>query len=401
MATPDAERRRSGRLIPVAWGESRGTAFAPDPLPPRLDYDAELVGAVAEAHRQLGELAGLARQVPNSQLLIQPFIRREAVLSSRIEGTQADVAELYAYEAGQIPLPGLTDEVPEADVQEVANYVRAMEYGLTRLSTLPVSRRLLRELHERLLSGVRGRDRAPGDFRTIQNWIGPPGSRLAEATYVPPPVPDMETALDDLERYINEDDLLHPPLVRLAFIHYQFEAIHPFLDGNGRIGRLLITLLLVHWGLLPLPLLYLSAFFERHRNEYYEGLLGVSSRGEWRDWVLLFLRGVATQALAAARLARRLQDLQAEWHRRLIAVRGSTLLIRLADRLFERPFTTVPEAAGLLQVTYPSAKRSVEKLVGAGILEWLEGVANPRVLVAREVLEVVRTEPDEERYTEV
>ncbi len=268
----------AGRLLQVGQDQTAYWAFAPNPLPPVLVWDAELVRVLSDADRALGELAGLGRTMPNPNLLIRPFIRREAVLSSRIEGTQADIADLYAYEAGQLPLPGVKPAPPESDVREVLNYVHAMEYGLERIQTLPVSLRLLRELHERLLAGVRGDQATPGEFRRTQNWIGRPGCTLNDADFVPPPVAEMNAALDAFEKYLHAGNA-YPPLVRLAVIHYQFEAIHPFLDGNGRIGRLLISLLLVHWNLLSLPLLYLSAFFERHRKDYYDLLFAVSERG--------------------------------------------------------------------------------------------------------------------------
>ena len=259
----------------------------PHPLPPELPFDAGLVNTLSDADRALGELAGLGRTLPNPQLLIAPFIRREAVLSSRIEGTQTDLTDLYAYEAGQLPLfAGLKMVPPESDVKEVTNYVRAMEYGLERLQTLPVSLRLIRELHGILMEGVRGDRATPGEFRRSQNWIGRPGCTLNEAEFVPPPVPEMHEALDAFEKYLHAGNT-YPPLVRLAFIHYQFETIHPFLDGNGRIGRLLVTLLLVTWNLLPLPLLYLSAFFEQHRQAYYDLLRVVSEKGVARMGNLL------------------------------------------------------------------------------------------------------------------
>ncbi|MBC7239607.1 MAG: Fic family protein, partial [Chloroflexi bacterium] len=221
------------------------------PLPPVIAADWELMCALSEADRSLSNLAGLGRTMPNPHLLIGPFVRREAVLSSRIEGTEADIADLYAYEARQLPLPGVEVSPPESDVQEVLNYVNALEYGLQRLNTLPMSLRLMRELHAKLLAGVRGEYATPGEFRHSQNWIGPPGCSLNEAIFVPPPPAQMDEALDALEKYLQSDDM-YPPLIRLAFIHYQFEAIHPFLDGNGRIGRLLLSLLLVQWQLLPL-----------------------------------------------------------------------------------------------------------------------------------------------------
>ena len=388
----DPERFRdstAGQVIRVGQGEAAYWAFVPHPLPPRLAADWELTAILSDADRALAELAGLGRSMPNPHLLIGPFVRREAVLSSRIEGTQADLADLYAYEAGQLPLPGLEAAPSEADVREVLNYVNALEYGLKRLETLPVSLRLMRELHERLLAGVRGEHATPGEFRRSQNWIGPPGCTLNEATFVPPPLPQMHESLDALEKYLHSQDA-YPPLVRLAFIHYQFEAIHPFVDGNGRIGRLLLSLLLVQWQLLPLPLLYLSAYFHRHRQDYYDLLLGVSERGDWRAWLLFFLRGVAEQARDALARARRLQDLREEWHRRLAQARTSALTLRLVDILFTSPILTISQAQRLLKVgSYHSARKHVEKLVSAGILQPEGDATYGKTYVAAEILRIV------------
>jgi len=379
----------AGQVIRVGQGEAAYWAFVPHPLPPRLAADWELTAALSEADRALSELAGLGRTMPNPHLLIGPFVRREAVLSSRIEGTQADIADLYAYEAGQLPLPGLEAAPSDADVREVLNYVNALEYGLKRLETLPVSLRLMRELHERLLAGVRGEHATPGEFRRSQNWIGAPGCTLHEATFVPPPLPQMHESLDALETYLHSQDV-YPPLVRLAFIHYQFEAIHPFVDGNGRIGRLLLSLLLVQWQLLPLPLLYLSAYFHRYRQDYYDLLLGVSERGDWRAWLLFFLRGVAEQARDALERARRLQDLREEWHRRLAQARTSALTLRLVDILFTSPILTISQAQRLLKVgSYHSARKNVEKLVSAGILQPEGDATYGKTYIAAEILRIV------------
>jgi Fic family protein len=366
----DPERFRdstAGRVIRVGRGKEAYWAFVPHDLPPALEWDRKLVMVLADAQRSLGELAGLGRAIPNPHLLVGPFIRREAVLSSRIEGTETDIADLYGYEAGQLPLPGLgRPGASESDAREVLNYVRALEYGLKRLDTLPASLRLMRELHERLMEGVRGERATPGEFRRSQNWIGRPGCTLNEADFVPPPPDEMKTALGALEEYLHEEDD-QPELVRLAFIHYQFEAIHPFVDGNGRIGRLLVSLLLVHWGLLPLPLLYLSAFFEEHRDEYYDLLFAVSERGAWSEWVGFFLRGVAEQARDAVVRAKRLQDLQLGWRERLAGAR-SALPLRLVDMLFETPMVSIPQVQRALEVTYPTAQRNVHKLIDADIL---------------------------------
>lgn len=375
-----------GRLVRVGRGEGTYWAFVPAPLPPDLPFDGQWVRALSVADRALGELAGVGRTLPNPHLLVGPFLRREAVLSSRIEGTQADIADLYAYEAAQLSLPGLPQ--PASDAREVLNYVRALEYGLRRLETLPVCLRLIREVHERLMEGVRGGRAAPGTFRRSQNWIGRPGSTLADADFVPPPPGEMEAALDAFERYLHEGNE-HPPLVRLALIHYQFEAIHPFLDGNGRIGRLILSLLLVHWNLLPLPLLHLSAFFERHQEAYYEGLRGVSERGAWREWLLFFLRGVAEQAEDAVARVNRLQDLQARWRRALEGARSSALPLRVADSLFEAPLLSIPQVQKRLGVTYHTARRCVERLVEAGILRQMGEWSYGKVFFAPDILGIV------------
>lgn len=381
----------SGSLIRVGQGEAAYWAFTPHPLPPNLSADWELTRALSAADRALSELAGLGRTMPNPHLLIGPFVRREAVLSSRIEGTRAEITDLYAYEAGQLPLPGMEASPPESDVREVLNYVNALEYGLNRLQALPVSLRLMRELHERLMAGVRGEHATPGEFRRSQNWIGPPGCTLSEAAFVPPPPAQMHEALDALEKYLHQEDV-YPPLLRLAMVHYQFEAIHPFVDGNGRIGRLLLSLLLVQWDLLPLPLFYLSAYFYRHRQAYYDLLLGVSERGAWRDWLLFFLRGVEEQAEDALMRARRLQDLQQDWHTRLAQARVSALALRLADALFTAPVLTIPQAQHLLKVTYPSAQRNVERLVQAGILRLISEASYGKTYAATEILDVIRAD---------
>lgn len=384
------KKSTAGRLLKIGQGKAAYWAFAPNPLPPALSLDAKLVRTLSEADRALGELAGLGRTMPNPHLLIGPFIRREAVLSSRIEGTQTDIADLYAYEAGQLPLFGARTSPPESDVREVLNYVRAMEYGIERLKALPVSLRLIREVHTRLMEGVRGERATPGEFRRTQNWIGRPGCTLSDAEFVPPPADHLQAGLGALEEYLHEGNE-HPPLVRLALIHYQFEAIHPFLDGNGRIGRLLVSLLLVSWNLLPHPLLYLSAFFEKRRQEYYDLLTAVSERGAWCEWIEFFLQGVAEQARDANARAKRLQDLQVEWRRQLMQVRSPALPLRLVESLFERsPVLTIPEAQRVLGIgQYNTARRTVERLVEAGILERVSESSYSKAFAAREILTAI------------
>src|SRR2546426_4191463 len=273
----------AGRVIRTPKGYA---AFVPAPLPPTLDYGADLVRALSRADAALSELSGLGQHLPNPHLLIAPYVRREAVLSSRIEGTKASLSDLLLDEmenAASVPR--------EDDVREVRNYVVALEYGIKRLRDLPLSLRLVRELHARLMKGVRGERATPGEFRRSQNWIGPSGSTPATAPYVPPPPEHMKEALADCERFLHEREKL-PDLIQCALMHEQFEAIHPFLDGNGRVGRLLITLFLIERGRLSQPLLYLSAYIEAHRGEYYSGLQAVHTDGDWKGWIRFFLTGV-------------------------------------------------------------------------------------------------------------
>ena len=298
------------------------------------------------------------------------------------------MGDVYSFQARQLPLPGIGNGASEDDVEEVLNYVGALEYGLDRLRTFPLSLRLLREIHERLMQGVRGEKAAPGQFRKRQNWISGRGRNIEHAVYVPPPPAEMMTSLDQLEIYLHAKSTV-PPLVQLALIHYQFEAIHPFIDGNGRIGRLLITLLTVHWNLLPIPLLYLSAYFEQNRAQYYDLLLAVSERGAWTEWLHYFLLGAAEQAQDAAGRARALLDIQQLWRERLGKQRSANLL-RLAGMLLARPILTIPDAQQMLGVTYHTARNQVEKLVAAGILTQYSETQYGRLYAADEILKILQ-----------
>jgi len=378
----------AGQAVRVEYKDMVYWAFVPNPLPPRLSLDAALACPLSDADRALGELAGLGRMMPNPHLLIGPFLRREAVLSSRIEGTQADIADLYAYEAGQVYVSAHSPSPPRHDVQEVGNYVSALEYGMERLETLPMSLRLIRELHERLMGGVRGEQATPGQFRDRQNWIGSPGCTPSDADFVPPPVPLMHKALDDLEKYLHAGEG-YPPLVRLALIHYQFETIHPFLDGNGRIGRLLVSLLLVSWNLLSQPLLYLSAYFERHRRAYYDHLLAVSERGDWHEWVSFFLRGVAEQARDAIVRAQRLQDLQTGWRTQLQQERAPGWTLGMIDALFEQAVLSAGDVQARFGVTHPTAMAALRRFEKMGILREMSGRQRSRAYVAEQILELL------------
>ncbi len=376
MEAADFTHASPGRLVRTPEG---AWAFVPNPLPPNLTATWELYAALSPADRAVSELAGVAGNLPNPHLLIAPFMRREAVLSSRIEGTQSSVEDLIAYEAsGQPGGSGVED------VREVANYIQALNHGLSRLADLPISLRLIREVHGKLMAGVRGNSRSPGEFRKQQNWIG--GVDAATARFVPPPVPEMLEALNAFEVYIHRP-LVLPGLVRLACIHYQFEAIHPFLDGNGRLGRLLITLSLCADRLLPQPLLYLSAFFEREKQTYNDLLLKVSQQGAWEDWIRFFLRGVAEQGADGVQRSKRLLELRETYRKRLQSERASGNALRLLDELVHFPSVTVGFAAKKLDVTPQGAQVVIDRLEEAGILQALD--TRPRRYIARELLDVV------------
>lgn len=376
----------AGRVIKTETGFY---AFLPNPLPPDIQLTPTLINVLSEADHALGELAGLGNMLLNPHLLILPFSRREAVLSSRIEGTQATLSDLYIYEAIQLPLFEPPADKGQADVREVYNYVRALNYGVQRLQSLPLSLRLLRELHGELMKDVRGKHQTPGEFRRSPNWIGPAGSNLNTAPYVPPPVLEMKAALDAFEKFLHAPPAL-PPLIRLGLIHYQFEAIHPFLDGNGRVGRLLIILLLVAWKLLPSPLLYLSVYFEANRQTYYDLLLKVSQQGAWQEWLIFFLQGVAEQARDAVQRARRLQSLHEQIRDRVQAEQARAAgLLQLVDLLFVRPVLTVRQVETDLAIDYQKANRYVKQLTQMGLLREATGQARNRIFVAEAVLHAI------------
>jgi Fic family protein len=368
-----------------AWGSLTRTAggnpaFVPDPAPRRLSLPPDVVDLLDEASFRLGALQGLGARLPNPQLLVAPALRREAVLSSRIEGTQTTLAELYAAEAEQLQL------VTSPDVQEVSNYVEAYQHGLERLAAIPLSLRLIRELHERLMRGVRGAGKQPGEFRSYQNFVG--GATEADATYVPPPVPRMHECLDDFERFLHDRSLR--PLVQAAVLHWQFEAIHPFGDGNGRVGRLLIGIFLAERGLLPEPLLHLSAYFERTRPAYYAGLLRVSTHGDWNGWLAYVLEGVRVQAEESRAIADRLLALQERYREQLLGARASRSALALLDALFANPVVTTRTAQAILGASAPTARAAIRTLEARGILEEQSGRRWGRVFQAAELLDVVR-----------
>ncbi len=318
--------------------------------------------------------------MPVPHLLIRAFLYKEAELSSRIEGTQVSLGELLAANAGA------RVERSAEELEEVANYIVALDYGIDRLETLPLSLRLVRELHERLMQGARGDHAMPGEFRRRQNWIGAPGSVLNNATYVPPPPDEMMGCLAACERFLHDETF--PPLVHAALIHAQFEAIHPFLDGNGRVGRLLILLLFVARGVLPAPLLYLSAYFESTRQEYYAHLLAVTQEGAWEAWLVYFLRGVCEQAEDAINRIRRIDELYHLWSEQFAGAR-STNLEKVLQLFVEFPFWNVPALASKLGVAYTTARRAVDRLESAGIVTPVGDAKRNRVYCADAVLQVL------------
>lgn len=377
METALFQNSRSGKLVRAP---DRYWAFVPNPLPPKLDWDDSFVSVISRADIALGTLSGLGETLPNPHLLIYPFIRREAVLSSRIEGTQSSFSDLLLFEATRVE--------KQRDVREVQNYVRAVEYGLKRLGELPLSLRLIRELHAILMEGVRGEQATLGEFRRSQNWIGSPGCSLSEAAFVPPPVTEMQEALAQLEKFLRADISL-PPLVQLALVHYQFEAIHPFLDGNGRIGRLLITLFLCERKLLSQPLLYLSAFFERHRQEYYELLLKISQKGSWRQWVEFFARAVESQSNDAVRRSRLLLNLQGAYRQISLGRQMPPTAGQLVEHIFMRPVLNAKTAQELLGVTFPAAQKAIHFLEQEGMLTEITGGKRNKAYAAKEILEIL------------
>jgi Fic family protein len=311
--------------------------------------------------------------LPNPDLFVFMYVRKEAVLSSQIEGTQSSLQDLLAAEAQ------LFDEKMPRDVDEVVNYVQAMNYGLARLGKLPVSVRLIREIHAKLMQGVRGGKLKPGELRTSQNWIGPAGSTLATASFVPPPHHVVPEALGELENFLHGEDAL-PPLVKIALAHVQFETIHPFLDGNGRMGRLLITFLLTESGILHKPVLYLSHYFRQHRQAYYDHLQAVRTRGAWEEWLAFFLRGVVEVATEAADTARRIQLLR-EKHRAEITAklgRAAGNGHKVLQSLFDRPILAVNDVRKLTGTTYAAANTLVTKLVELGVLSEMTGYSRNR-----------------------
>jgi len=385
MKADEFKSSPSGRLIPV----SGAMAFVPNPLPPpNLDM-RNMMMEIERATHAVGELSGIGRALPNPHLLIRPFSRAEAIASSKIEGTVTTLPELLVLEASP-------DKVKSReDTKEVRNYTWALEHGLKRIPELPLSKRLIREIHAVLLHDVspeRGAQIKPGEFKTDQNWIG---ARLIQnARYVPPPPTEAINALDDLEKYIHGNDKI-PLLVRLALIHYQFEAIHPFPDGNGRVGRLLIPLILCENGVMSQPLLYVSSYFERNYDKYIDLMLEVSRSGAWEPWISFFLEAIEHSCQRAMKKSHALQDLHRNYFSKIQSARSSALLGSLVDELFNIPAITIPHAMAKMKITYNSAKNNIQRLIDLEIISphpiggsW---PARPQWFFADEIMKIVDT----------
>lgn len=372
MNAGNSKEGRAGRYVRQPTGYK---AFIPAPLPPEppVDIAGPLQECLSEADYALGRLEGAVLTLPNPDLFVFMYVRKEAVLSSQIEGTQSSLQNLLAAEAR------LLDPHTPRDVEEVLNYVRAMNHGLERLAELPVSVRLIREIHAELTRGVRGGRLTPGELRRSQNWIGPAGCTLEDAVFVPPPPHEVGPALSDLERFLHAENP-PPPLVHVGLAHAQFETIHPFLDGNGRMGRLLITFLLVEKGLLSKPVLYLSHYFKRHRMEYYDRLQAVRDEGDWEGWLEFFLRGVIEVSRQAAGTAGAILRMREEYRAKITECLGRAAGNghRIMDRLFDMPIVNVATVREWLDITPAGANNLVSRLVKIGLLREITGYARNR-----------------------
>lgn len=370
---PAAPSTRAGRYLAQPTGYR---AFSPAPLPPQppVKLEGELQALLSKADRALGRLDGSIQTLPNPDLFVFMYVRKEAVLSSQIEGTQSSLQDLLAAEAHI-----LSPDLPR-DVDEVVNYVAAMNYGLARLAELPVSVRLIREIHSRLLHGVRGARLTPGELRRTQNWIGPAGCTLSEATFVPPPPHEVPEALGALETFLHADSEI-PALIQIGLAHAQFETIHPFLDGNGRVGRLLISFLLCQREILLKPVLYLSHFFKRHRAEYYERLQAVRDVGDWEGWLAFFLRGVASVSLEATDTARRILALREDHRARVTDGLGRAAGNghKVLEHLYQRPILAVADVEALTATSYTAANNLVSRMVELGVLVEATGYRRNRL----------------------
>lgn len=379
-------RQTSQRAGVYITQPNRYQAFIPAELPPDppIKINDEIQVLLSRADRELGRLDGSIQTLPNPDLFVFMYIRKEAVLSSQIEGTQSSLQDVLAAEAK------LFKPHPDSDAFEVLNYIHAMNYGLVRLKDLPVSTRLIKEIHEKLLYKVRGYHLTPGELRTSQNWIGPAGSMINDAIFVPPPPHEIPQLLSNLEKIIHYDDKL-PLLIKIALIHAQFETIHPFLDGNGRVGRLLISFLLYHQKVLQKPVLYLSLYFKENRQKYYDLLQDIRDHGKWEEWIIFFLKGIVSVSRQATLTIREIQNLR-EAHRQLLVEnlgRSGSNGLKVHEALFSQPFVSVKDIRKLTQTSYPAANELIKRFESLGILIEVTGRKRNRVYLYRKYMDVL------------
>jgi len=376
------KRGLTGRYRITKVGGEEVRSFIPFPLPPKppLDLSSSRQHLLERATLALGRLDSITILLPDPDLFLYSYVRQEAVLSSQIEGTQSSLSDLMMFELQEAP------GVPLDDVVEVSNYVAALEYGMDRIRNgFPLSNRLIREIHARLLSRGRGSEKSPGEFRHSQNWIG--GTRPGTAHFVPPPPAYVEDCMADLERFIYNKDSTYPALIRAALAHVQFETIHPFLDGNGRVGRLIIAILLHHSGVLSQPLLYLSLYFKKHREEYYRLLDLVRQEGDWEAWLDFFLEGVEQTANGAVMTAQKLIKMFAEDEEKLKKLKRAAITAMNIFNVFRsRPILTISEVCKRSGVTFPSASKAIENLIKVGIVQEITGKQRDRIFVYKQYL---------------
>ena len=374
---------RSGELVTNLSGEAAYQSFKPSPLPPdpELNINSDIVKKLVEANRDLVRLDTASKLIPNVELFISMYVRKEALISSQIEGTQCTLDDILD--------PDIEGN-SNLDVGDVINYVRACTYAINRLDKLPLCNRLLREIHRELLAGVRGQEKNPGEFRRSQNWIGAANCTLREARYIPPNVEDMNDALTDLERYMNEGDDFDP-LIRIALIHYQFETIHPFLDGNGRVGRLMILLYLIEQGYISKPIIYISYFLKKNQIEYYDRISEVRRNGNYEQWIAFFLEAVSAAAKDSLATVEKLSELHDRNLKKLpTTTRKSDNVRRVFDYIEQYPIIDIKRTAADLEVSYNTVSAVVGKLVNAGILNETTNAARNRVFAYEEYLGILR-----------
>lgn len=363
------------------WGTY--LSFIPKPLPPPIEFNQKLALALSKADSKLSKLSGVGMLLPNPDLLVTPYLKKEALSSSRIEGTRISLSEFYLAEA-----KGKEDKEPNAS--EVSNYIKAMNYGLEKIRADPIDLELIKKMHEILMNQVRGKDKLPGEYRHIQNWLGRPNSKPQDASFVPPPPDTISSLLQDMIDYINTYDEM-PLLIKAALLHYQFETIHPFCDGNGRIGRALIVLYLCKKNKLSRPLLYISGFFEKYRTEYIRVLAEANKKGNFREWILFFLEAIKEQSQEALDKATKLQKLKEEYRERIQKETQSTLMLQAVDKLFINPYVRITRLKKQIGATYPTAKRIVEKLMDLNILKQHNDAERNKTYLANEIMDIIES----------